>query len=70
MEYVLYAIVGLGVLCVTVKLVVYGIYQGMIRAAKQMAKSDHPLMKMLVKKFETCYQLKMGVENVEVFVDK
>lgn len=70
MSYLLYVIMGLGVFCGIIKLIVNGIYRKLIHSAEQMAKSEHPLMKMLLKKFETCYQLKMGVENVEVFVDK
>lgn len=66
----LYVIIGLGVFCFLGKLTVRGIYKSLIRSAGQMGKSEHPLMKMLVRKFETCYQLKMGVENVEIFVDK
>lgn len=66
----LYIIIGLGVFCFLGKLIVRVIYRGLIRSAGQMGKSEHPLMKMLLKKFETCYQLKMGVENVEIFVDK
>ena len=67
---VLYVIMGLGGFCVLVKFFVSRIYKRLIKAAVQMGKSQHPLMKMLLKKFEICYQLKMGVENVEVFVDK
>lgn len=70
MRNVLYAIMGSGALCMLIKLIVNGIYRRLIRAAGQMGKSGHPLMKMLLKKFETCYELKMGVENVEIFVDK
>lgn len=70
MREILYLIIGLGSICVLIKLFVSRMYRRLIRAAGQMGKSEHPLMKMLIKKFETCYQLKMGVENVEIFVDK
>ncbi|MCI9420156.1 MAG: hypothetical protein HFG32_09115 [Eubacterium sp.] len=66
----LYVILGLGAFCAVIKLAVSRMYRKLIREAGQMGKSDHPLMKMLMKKFEACYQLKMGVENVEIFVDK
>lgn len=66
----LYVILGMGFFCASLKLAVNGMYRKLIREAGQMGKSDHPLMKMLLKKFEACYQLKMGVENVEIFVDK
>ena len=70
MRDVMYLIIGFGFLCFVIKLFVSRMYRRLIRAAGQMGKSEHPLMKMLLKKFETCYQLKMGVENVEIFVDK
>lgn len=70
MRNVLYVIAGLGGLCAVLRLIVNGIYRRLIQEAGQMGKSGHPLMKMLLKKFEACYQLKMGVENVEIFVDK
>ena len=70
MRDVMYVIIGFGFLCFVIKLFVSRMYRRLIRAAGQMGKSEHPLMKMLLKKFETCYQLKMGVENVEIFVDK
>lgn len=70
MRNLLYVILGLGVFCATVKLAVNGMYRKLIREAGQMGKSKHPLMKILLKKFEACYQLKMGVENVEIFADK
>lgn len=70
MRTLLYGIMGLGVLCLLVKFAVSRMYARLIKAAGQMGTSGHPLMKMLLTKFETCYQLKMGVENVEIFVDK
>lgn len=66
----LYVIIGLGVICLLFKSVVSHMYVRLIKEAGRMGKSEHRLMKMLLTKFETCYQLKMGVENVEIFVDK
>ncbi len=70
MSVLLYSIVGLGALCLVIKFVVSRMYVRLIAEAGQMGKSEHRLIKMLLTKFETCYQLKMGVENVEIFVDK
>ena len=70
MRGMMYIIAGLGILSVLTKFIVSRVYKHLIRAAGHMGKSEQPLMKMLLHKFETCYQLKMGVENVEVFVDK
>lgn len=70
MKIMLYVIIGLGGFCFFVKFLVGKMYKRLTREAVQIGKSEHPLMKMLLKKFETCYQLKMGVENVRIFVDK
>lgn len=70
MSVLLYSIMGLGAFCLLTKFVVSCMYARLIKEAGQMGKSEHRLMKMLLNKFETCYQLKMGVENVEIFVDK
>lgn len=70
MDQFLYVIIGLGIFCFAIKFFVSRMYRRLFRASTQMGKSEHPLMKMLLKKFETCYQLKMGVENVGIFVDK
>ena len=45
-------------------------YKRLIQAASDMGRSDHRLMKMLRMKFDTCYQLKIGVTDVDVFVEK
>lgn len=45
-------------------------YKRLIRAASDMGRSEHRLMKTLRMKFDTCYQLKIGVTDVEVFVEK
>lgn len=67
---VFFVIIGTGAVCAAVKLAVNGMYRRLIREAAQMAQSGNALMKMLLKKFETCYELKMGVENVDIFVKK
>ena len=52
------------------RFIVAGGYRKLIRQAEDMAKSSHPLMKILKIKFDTCYELKLGVNNVDTFVDK
>lgn len=70
MRDVFFVIMGIGSVCAAIKLAVNGIYRRLIREAGQMGQSGNVLMKMLLKKFETCYELKMGVENVDIFVKK
>lgn len=45
-------------------------YRLLIRASKHMGTSKNKLMRVLRLKFETCYKLKLGVNNVDTFVDK
>lgn len=45
-------------------------YQSLIRASKRMGTSKNKLMRILRLKFESCYKIKLGVNNVDTFVDK
>lgn len=65
--YITLAFCALGV---AVNGILWCTYVKLIRAAKDMGHSEHRLMKALCKRFETCYQLKIGVPDVPVFVDK
>lgn len=70
MQYMTIGILGLGGCGLLVKFLVYHIYRKLIREAKQMGTSKHPLVKLMMTKFEATYHLKMSVENVGVFVEK
>lgn len=52
------------------KIVICGTYRRLLRAAAAMGQSDHRLIKTIRNRFDTCYQLKIGVPNVEIFVEK
>lgn len=67
---VLYVIGGLCFLGIFIKIMLFRTYRRLICAAEEMGNSVHPLMKTLRLKFETCYELRMGVNNVDIFVDK
>ncbi len=61
------------VLCacgILLKLILNLIYSRLIKASDNMSKSRNKLTQMMKKKFETCYKLKIGVNNVDIFVDK
>ncbi len=66
----LYAICLLGGFCLLIKALTGYFYKRLIQEAGQMGKSENSLMKALIRKFEACYELKMGVKNVGIFVDK
>lgn len=66
-------VVALGVftaLGVVSKVVVNITQKRMVRAAGNMNKSNHPLMRLVRAKFEHACMVSEKVENVEVFVDK
>ncbi|BBF44677.1 erythrocyte binding protein 1 [Lachnospiraceae bacterium KM106-2] len=65
--YVIAALFGLGVIA---KLIVWLSMKGLIRKSKKMATSKSKLLQTIRLKFETCYKLKLGVNNVDIFVDK
>lgn len=65
--FVMAGLCGLGIL---VKFLIYGIYKNLIMASDNMPNTNNKLMKLVKMKFEACYKLKIGVSNVDIFVDK
>ncbi|SHO53843.1 hypothetical protein [Anaerocolumna xylanovorans] len=65
--YILLALTGCGIL---MKLVVQVLYARLLRASESMSTSKNKLAKNMKKKFEAYYKLKLGVNNVDIFVDK
>jgi hypothetical protein len=55
---------------ILLKLILNLVYSRLIKASDNMAKSKNKLTQMMKKKFETYYTLKIGVNNVDIFVDK
>jgi len=66
----LYIMGGLCAFGVIIKLFLLIAYSRMIKASDSMSNTKKRWMKQMKLKFETCYQLKIGVNNVDVFVDK
>lgn len=67
---IVYAALSLCLVAVLIRGMLHRTYCRLIRAAQNMGKSEHRLMKSIRTKFDTCYQLKIGVPNVKVFVEK
>ena len=65
-----YGMIVLGIIGIVLKVIVSSVYNHLIHASDKMGNSDNKLMKLIKLKFETCYQLRIGVHNVESFVDK
>lgn len=67
---IVYSIIGFGLFGMLVKFVTSLIYKKLIRESDKMGSSNHPLLKLIRMKFETCYQLRIGVHNVSSFSEK
>lgn len=65
--YILLALAAVGIL---MKLTVQILYSRLLRASESMGTSKNKLAQNMKKKFEAYYKLKLGVNNVDIFVDK
>lgn len=68
--YVLYAMLGICVICVLGKLIANGTYKRLIRQAENMASAKDSFLKRLKLKYESTYSFEEGVNNVPAFVEK
>lgn len=68
--YVVYTLLGLCGVGLLIKLITNFIYIRLVRASGAMGSSRNKLIKQMKLKFETFYKLKIGVNNVDIFVDK
>lgn len=66
----IYGMAGLCVLGTLLKIMVSRTYKRLIKASDNMGSTNHKLMKLMKMKFEAYYKLKIGVNNVDSFVDK
>ena len=66
----IYSMLGLGALSGGIKLVLAVVYQVLGHASKNMGATKNKLIKSMKRKFEAFYKLKIGVHNVDIFVDK
>jgi len=70
-RHVFYYIIGLvGLLGISSKLLVHSTLKSLVRAASDMNKSEHLLMKLVRQKFEHACMVSDKVQNVGAFVDK
>lgn len=67
---IFYVIGGLTAFGVFAKLVSYFTVRRMVKAAKDIQKSNHKLMRLIKAKFEHASMISDKVQNVEAFVDK
>lgn len=69
-NWLIYIMLGLGGIGVLLKLIISCVYRGLIRATEHMGTTGHKMVKALRTKFETNYTMNLGVNNVDIFVDK
>lgn len=58
---------GLGLL---VRFIVASVYKYLVKESNNPAEAKNKMLVHMKMKFETCYKLKIGVNNVDTFVDK
>ncbi len=66
----IYIMLGLGGLGIILKVIISCIYRKLIRATLHMGTTNHKMIKNLRTRFETNYTMNLGVNNVDIFVDK
>ena len=65
-----YAMGGLCALGLLIKVILNFVYRRLMKASNNMSTSKNKLARLMKLKFETFYKLKIGVNNVDIFVDK
>lgn len=69
-NWLIYILLGLGGIGILMKLIISGIYRRLMKATNHMGTTNHKMVKTLRTKFETNYSMNLGVNNVDIFVDK
>jgi hypothetical protein len=66
----LYTFAGLCGLGLLVRMIVNLVYKHLVKESDNLGATKNKMLKLMKMKFETCYKLKIGVNNVDTFVDK
>lgn len=69
-NWIIYILLGLGGVGILMKLIISCIYRRLMKATNHMGTTNHKMVKTLRSKFETNYSMNLGVNNVDIFVDK
>ena len=70
MSYMISAVIGAAVFGGVIRTMLSFTYLKVRKEAESMGKSTHPLMKTLMKRFHTSYELKLRIQNVDIYVEK
>ena len=66
----IYVMLGLCALGILVKIIISCVYNSIIKASDHMGTTNNKMLKTIRLKFETNYSINVGVNNVDIFVDK
>jgi hypothetical protein len=67
---IIYTFAGLCGLGLIIRFMVNLVYKAMVKESDNLGATNNKQLKHMKMKFETCYKLKIGVNNVDTFVDK
>lgn len=67
---IIYTYAGLCGLGLLLRLIVDLVYKHLVKESDNLGETKNKMLKHVKMKFETCYKLKIGVNNVDTFVDK
>jgi len=69
-NYIIYGFSGLCGLGIVLRLILDIVYIYLVKQSDKLGTTKNKLLKHMKMKFETCYKLNIGVNNVDTFVDK
>lgn len=67
---IIYTFAGLCGLGLLLRLIVNLVYKSLVKESDRLGETKNKMLKHMKLKFTTCYKLKIGVNNVDTFVDK
>lgn len=67
---IIYTFAGLCALGILIRFILDMVYIYLVKESDRLGTTNNKLLKHMRMKFETCYKLNIGVNNVDTFVDK
>lgn len=65
-----YIYIGIGIFGLLIRIMLELMYRRLAKESDNVGGTKNKTIKLIKMKFETCYKLKIGVNNVDTFVDK
>lgn len=67
---IIYTFAALGGIGFLLRVIVNLVYKHLVKESDRLGETKNKMLKHMKMKFSTCYKLKIGVNNVDTFVDK